>query len=153
MTKECAEFLEQLRSHFGYLFDDHGFQPVATTGDRFGEHCLVVVQSSHFRIRFMVHQGRVEASLGALSAPPTWDDRAAGEVVWFSMREVCEFLRCDPCPSAEDLRELGERLFRMSADEYLEWLSDSLRPVMDQANQLFGGDAGGRVKFLEYYGS
>jgi hypothetical protein len=41
----------------------------------------------------------------------------------------------------------------MSADEYLEWLSDSLRPVMDQAGQLFGGDAGGRAKFLEYYGS
>jgi hypothetical protein len=152
-TKECEEFLEQLSAHFKYLFDEYGSQAVATDGDRLGEHCLVVLQSSHFRIRFIVNQGHVEAALGTLAAPPTWEDRAAGEVVWFSMREVCEFLRGNRRPSPKDLRELGDRLFRMSADEYLEWLSDSLRPVMDQANLLFGGDASGRAKFLEYYGS
>jgi hypothetical protein len=153
VRKECEEFLEQLRAHFKFLFDEYGFQAVATDGDRVGEHCLVVLQSSHFRIRFIVNQGRVEAALGTLAAPPTWEDRAADEVVWFSMREVCEFLRGNHRPSPKDLRELGDRLFRMSADEYLEWLSDSLRPVMDQASQLFGGDAGGRAEFLEYYDS
>ena len=153
VTKECEEFLERLRAHFKYLFAEHGFQAVATDGDRVGEHCLVVLQSSRFRIRFVVNQGRVEAALGTLSSPPTWEDRAAGEVVWFSMREVCEFLRGNPRQSPKDLRELGNRLFKMSADEYLEWLSELLRPVMDKASQLFGGDVGGRAKFLEYYGS
>ena len=62
-------------------------------------------------------------------------------------------MRGDPSPDTKDLQELGNRLIRMSADEYLVCLSDSLRPVIDQASKLFGGDAGGRAEFLEYYDS
>ena len=62
-------------------------------------------------------------------------------------------MRGDPSPGTKDLQELGNRLIIVSADEYLVCLSDSLRPVIDRASQLFGGVAGGRAEFLEYYDS
>jgi hypothetical protein len=152
-TKECADFLERIRSRFNYLFDEYGFEAFASDEDRVGEHCLVILQSSDLRIKFTFDQGSVEATLGPLSAPPSWEDLAAGEVVWFSMREVCEFLRGDPRPNLEDLKNLGNRLFAMSPDDQLEWLSELLRPVLGEAILLFRADRRSRAQFVEYYHS
>jgi hypothetical protein len=152
-TKECAEFLELIRKHFSYLFEGNEFEPIAAEEDRVGEHCLVILQSSSVRLKFIVDRGSVEATLGTLSSPLTWEDLPSGQVEWFSLREVAEYLRDEPRKSSKELQELGNRLFGMSPDEHLKWLSEMIRPVLGQAIQLFRGDPSSRAGLIEYYNS
>jgi hypothetical protein len=152
-TKECKWFLERVQIHFNYLFEKYGFRIIFTEDDHLGEHCLIVIESAHCRVRYIFDRGSLEVSVGALSSSPGWHDFDNGELKWFSMREVIEYINGQPRRTSEELYELGEVLFAMTVDEHLEWLAKSMRPIYSNVIELFLTTGSDKDTFLRYYNS
>ena len=80
--------IEQIETHFFYLFDEYGFRVFSSTiwHESFGN-WVVVLLSDGFRITLFHDRGDVTLLVGPLWSPPGWQ---AGP--WYDLPLVVEFL-------------------------------------------------------------
>ncbi len=149
MSKECAEFLEQIRHHFDYLFDQYGFAVVRTDEARAGEYCLVFLKSDHGLIRFEKELDSVDLLFGPLNAPIGWEHIVHGTRYWYPIRSLLAFLKREHTDLEKVLRRVE---FSLALEEQLEELSSMLRPVCDQVLDLFryGTPAPWQMEYEKY---
>ena len=130
----CAEFEVHVLSKFGYLFDNWGFKIVAKKTSRFGDRCLMILQSDQFKIKLYQSPDEVNLLVGTISSPSTWDNSKDGENVWHYIRGVIRYLNNDLSPIDTDAEKWSERTFdRQTAD-----LAEMLKKNIDKINGLFG---------------
>ncbi len=67
-------FFDQVKKHFQFLIDDHGFAMLYERGPEGFGNCLVVLQSSDCRIIVALDRGQVFVYASPLSAPDDWFD-------------------------------------------------------------------------------
>lgn len=140
VLQACKEFLELIRLHLSYLFEQFGFSVVHWDESRGGlgeECCLVVLQSDECRIKVYKSQGEVNLQFGTLSAPMDWKDHAQGIRQWYYIRGLLSFLRKEPL----NISELFEKTHGFKTDaQQLAELSRELQPVCEEVIHLFRED-------------
>lgn len=150
MTRQDATdaiwFVSQVGHHFGYLFDRYGFEVLhcedATTDGR----SLVVIESSDCRFRFLHNRGDVEISVGAHSAPISWQDTSeSGIRQWYSIKLVLDFIM-QRTVDLQEIRQQGREMFSMPTEELLSWWADKLERYCGHVVQLFQDDAFARTQ-------
>lgn len=154
MTQQtCIEFSDNIKQQFSYLFTQYGFSVARTAVGHSGEKCLVVLESTNCRLKFFYDRGSVETMIGTGAAPMDWADSRDGVRHWYSLRAVIDFVNEVPALTAEETRKLGYTLFRMSTDELLADMADSLRPVCEQVFNFFGEETfrNRRSEFERFY--
>ena len=137
-STECAQYLEQIRRYFNYLFDQYGFQ-VAHCEDAPGEaRHLVVLESEACRIKFIQNRWDIYVEVGTLAAPIGWQDVAPGQGIryWYDIGSVLDFLERKPL----DINELSQDQPVLTVDQQLAELATALQPVCDQLMALFRED-------------
>jgi len=137
LSAVCKEFLEQITSHFWYLFEQCGFQMIHCDEAKSGEYCLVILQSEDCRVKIYRSQGEVNLQFGTLSALVGWEDMAEGVRQWYYIRGIVNFLRREPLDIGSLLQE--SRQFKTD-DQQLSELSRELQPICDQVIGLFRKD-------------
>ncbi len=138
MPTGCAEFLEQIRRYYDYLFDQYGFTVVQTWESRERDYCLVILKSDGGLLRFEKDLNSVEILLGPPDAPLGFERVVHGTRYWYSLRPLLEFLKGEPAELKEILRRVESF---SSVEEQLEELSEMLKPACEQLLALFRGDA------------
>lgn len=134
----CAEFFQQIKSHFDYLFHEYDFSVVHKTGN--GAHCLIVLQSGDCQIQFFYDRGIVEISAGT--------SQELYNIMW-----VINFVRGVPQPTPKELEGMMELFWSMGIDEGLANFSKILRPVCAEIVKLFQENsfARRRNEFEQFY--
>lgn len=132
-SEEYAEFLEQIRRHFVYLFDPYGFEMVHCERPEPGRH-LIILESDDCRIRFIQNLWDLEMAIGPRSAPIRWSDSVEEARYWYSVTEVSNFLENNHYVDIEEL--LQDRPF-LTADQKLAKLSGEVKPLIDRIQVLF----------------
>jgi len=133
---DCAGFVREIQEHFAYLLTDHGFEVADTRVAQKSEQCLVLLKSNRCLLRFILSLGRVEISVAVVSAPVGWEDKSGGVRYWFDLLGIFNYL-ANRTRSEEENRQLGERLWKMSSDAYLEYMARELFPVRNQMLDAF----------------
>ena len=133
---DCAGFVRQIRERFAYLFTDHGFEVADTRVARKGEQCLVLLESRRCLLRFISSLGSTEVSVAVASAPLGWEDVYDGVRHWFNLLGIFSFLQERTLTEAER-QQLGDRLWKMSTDAYLEYMASELRPLLERVMAAF----------------
>lgn len=154
MTQQtCIEFLDNIEQQFSYLFTQYGFLVALHAAGHSGEKCLVVLESANCRLKFFYDRGTVETVIGTIHAPMDWADSCDGVRYWYSLKGVIDFVNKTPALTAEEARELGYALFRMSTDELLANTSELLRPACERVFELFREDTfrSRQLEFEQFY--
>ena len=136
----CDELVRQIRKHFAYLLSDHGFEVADTRVAQGGDQCLVLLRSRRGLLRFISSLGAVEISVASASAPPGWEDKDGGVRHWFNLQGILNYLARRTL-SEEETRELGERIWKMSSDVYVEYMARELYPARNQVLDILEEDA------------
>ena len=89
---QCEPWVQAIRRHYGYLFDEHGFRLAHCEDPRQGEHCLIVLESDRARIKFEIDQGTPVAYLGTLDSPIGWTQLVDGVPVWYVDNALLNFV-------------------------------------------------------------
>lgn len=132
-SEGCAEFLEQIRRHFIYLFDSYGFEMVHCERPEPGRH-LIILESDDCRIRFIQNLWDQEMAVGPRSAPISWSDSVEEVRYWYSVMEISNFLENKEYVDIEEL--LQDRPF-LTADQKIAYLSREVKPLIDRIRVLF----------------
>jgi hypothetical protein len=131
--KYSQEFLNTVKSHFGFLFEQYRFIPKISSEVRQGEYCLAVLQSNQCQIKFRLERGVPEYFFGTLEASPDW----ASEENWYDGDMICAYLfRRKPevtAPWPKDHRN-------WSTEEILQMFSTRLKPVVEEILSAFGSN-------------
>ncbi|MCS6906699.1 MAG: hypothetical protein RML93_02300, partial [Anaerolineales bacterium] len=137
LPQVCKEFLELIKLHLSYLFEQFGFAVVhwdKTLGSFGEECCLIVLQSEDCRVKLYKSQGEVNLQFGPLSAPMDWRDQTQGVRQWYYIRDILSFLRKEPL----DINKLFEKMQSFETDDQqLAELSRDLQPVCERVINLF----------------
>ncbi len=133
MQKICADFHELILKNFTFLFDRWGFEIVTEEVSRFGDRCLIILQSSQMKIKFYQAPDEVNILLGTLSSPSTWDNSQYGEKVWHYIRGVIRYLNNDLTPIRSNTEKWSDR----TIDRQMAELSDMLKQNIAEIDALF----------------
>jgi len=120
--EECKKFFLQIRNHFDYLFEQHGFSVVHESGN--GEHCLFVVQSGNCQIEFLYDRGIVEVSVGT--------PQHKYYIFW-----VINFIKDKDRLTLEEVDQTMELFWSGRIEEGLSAISKVLKPVCGEIVELF----------------
>jgi len=133
----CQGFVELVEGEFSFLFKDGGFSIVKQDEARGGEICLVILASKDYQLKFIADRSRLEAMIGSADAVRSWENIIAGQIEWYGLRNFIEAVKGVPHRSAEELRQLGNRLFNTSLEAHLAELSRMLAPVHGDIQAVF----------------
>jgi hypothetical protein len=128
--KHSQEFLNVIKSEFGYLFERYGFLPRVSSEGRQGEYCLAVLQWNQCQIKFRLEKGVPEYFFATLEASPDW----TVENGWYDGDVICAYL-FRRNPELTVVWPKGHR--KWSTEETLRVFSARLRPVVDQIISAF----------------
>lgn len=137
---ECAEFLERIRRHWAFLFEQYGFAVIHKAEAPGGSRCLIVLESTVCRLRFIQNRWDLYVDIGTLAAPIDWKDSVQGIKYWYSIGEIFVFIKKTSF-RIEDL--LQEKPF-LNIDQQLRELSRELQPVFGEVIDLFREDTFGQ---------
>lgn len=137
---ECAEFLERVRRHWAFLFEQYDFAVIHQAEAPGGSRCLIVLESPFCRLRFIQNRWDLHVDIGTLAAPIDWKDSVQGIKYWYSIGEIFVFIKKTPF-RIEDL--LQEKPF-LNIDQQLRELSRELQPVFGEVIHLFREDTFGQ---------
>jgi hypothetical protein len=77
------QFADRVRSHFGFLFTDYGFNLDRIEEASAGDRCLLIPQRP-FRVKILYGRGDQAALVSRRDAPTTWKNKVNGARVWLS---------------------------------------------------------------------
>ena len=125
---KCRQFYHQVREHFDYLFDQHDFSLIHCEDGGNAPGCLLVLESSRCRLRFINDRGIPQLGIGTKEARVT--PRGAGEGIhgWYELSALLDFLEKRPirAPFLGERRPRGAQSLNLS--EHLQRLSNRLKP-------------------------
>ncbi len=135
-SREPPGFLDAISEYLDFLFTEFGFA-VVHQEDSWGEHGLVILESSSCQVKVIFDRGAIEISLGKKGAARTWSSEDRGRKTWFYLRGVVDYLQGRP------KRTLAELLAEGESHEVSQWsdlaeAAELLRPVAQEAFTLFG---------------
>jgi hypothetical protein len=131
----CQGYFEQLKRHFGWLFDEYGFSLLHSLGDS-GYYCEFILQSGDCRFRIAVERGRSGAMELTVVPDPLKAEVFIRGLKWYPIAYVVNFLERHR-PSYEQLEERSQYLLSLSHDEFLAALAEEYRPLWPRIMQLF----------------
>ena len=73
----CDEFLQQVKHHFRYLFEDYDFEVIHREKASRPDYCLIILQSADCRIKFYRTWEEANVLFGTLAAPLTWQNESS----------------------------------------------------------------------------
>ena len=134
----CQEYFEQLKRHFGWLFDEYGFSPLHTLG-KSSYYCEFILQSGDCRFRIAVERGRTGAMELAMVPDPLKAEVFIRGLKWYHVAEVVNFLERRR-PSYDQIEERSQHLLSLSHDGALAALAEEYRPAWRQVVEFFQED-------------
>jgi hypothetical protein len=134
----CQEYFEQLKRHFGWLFDEYGFSLLHSLGDS-GYYCEFILQSGDCRFRIDVQRGRYSSMELAMVPAPLKAEVFIRGLKWYPVAEVVNFLE-KRSPDYEQVEERSQYLMSLTHDGALAALAEEYRPAWSQIMELFQED-------------
>ncbi len=133
----CNDFVEIIRDHFLYLFDDHEFDLIQLSERAFGEQCLLILESPSCRIRFIRERGGVLSAIGGLDAPLTWSQGLDDKGLWYAMMLTIDYVNGRARRTRKESLDLIQKFSERSFEENLDELSRQLKPAINEISKLF----------------
>ena len=138
MNDPCDIFVKIIKEDLDVLFRNEGFTIIEKRAVK-KEHCLIFMESNHFRIKGYYGPDYVDLLIGTKSAPLSWEDKSDGVINWYSIGLIDGYLRDDltvHIPSAEE-REINS--LEVQARQITQLVNlhyTSLKTIFSQGNQI-----------------
>lgn len=149
MGDSCVQFRNQIEEYFEFLFRDQGFE-IIHTEDSSKDRCLIVLESSRFRLKMYWAPDEANILVGNCSAPISWSNTVDGEHQWWFLRGIAGYL--------DDDLSIADRAWEVTQEELshkaqLQELATMLENHFDGIDRLFAeGDwESERLAYAEFF--
>ncbi len=138
MKDPCNIFVKLIIEDLDILFRDEGFTIIDKRAVK-KEHCLIFMESNHFRIKGYYGPDYVDLLIGTKAAPLSWEDKSDGVINWYSIGLIDGYLRDDltvHIPSAEERERNSLEVQARQITQLVTQHYTSLKKMFSQGNRI-----------------